>query len=178
MGEYNQAMPAESLSVFIAPCDDSPTGWHGYYQHLLKLHDLSGEKRHRLTNDPAKADLILVTDSDDDDLFLTLRKNPLVKRYPEKVFTIYEGDFPERFLPGVYTSMPESALNLNRFATGTYSYCFAKHGNTVDLLKNKTRTGEIFFSFLGRGRATVRQNLFKLKFNRADVVVEDSSKFN
>ena len=35
---------------------------------------------------------------------------------------------------------------------------YADHnGNTVDLLKNKTRTGEYFFSFIGRGRATIRQ---------------------
>jgi hypothetical protein len=107
-----------------------------------------------------------------------LRNNPLVNRYPEKVFTIYEGDFPQRFLPGIYTSMPNSIWNFGRFATGTYSYCYAKHGNTVDLLKNKTRTGEIFFSFIGRGRAKVRTELFRQNFNRADVVIEDSSKFN
>jgi hypothetical protein len=48
----------------------------------------------------------------------------------------------------------------------------------VDLLKKHARTGEIFFSFIGRGRASVRQRLFKLKFNRADIVIEDSSHFN
>ncbi|MGZ5546021.1 MAG: exostosin domain-containing protein, partial [Limisphaerales bacterium] len=171
-------MPFESLSVYIAPCDDSATGWRGFYQHVLKLHDLAREKRHRIVNDPATADLILLTDSNDDDLFLTLRKNALVKQYPENVFTIYEGDFPQRFLPGIYTSMPESIWNLGRFATGSYSYCYAKHGNTVDLLKDKTRSGEIFFSFIGRGRAKVREALFKQNFNRSDVVIEDSSKFN
>ncbi len=178
MGRYNPAMPVEPLSVFIAPCDDSPTGWRGFYEHILKLHDLAQEKRHKIVNDPAKADLILLTDSNDDDLFLSLRKNPLVKRYPEKVFTIYEGDFPQRFLPGVYTSMPQSIWNVGRFATGSYSYCYAKHGNPVDLLKDKTRTGEFLFSFIGRGRAKVREALFKLKFNRADIVIEDSSNFN
>ncbi len=171
-------MPVEPKSIFIAPCDDSPTGWRGFYQHILKLHDLEREKRHRIVSDPATADLILLTDANDDDLFQTLRKNPLVKRYPEKVFTIYEGDFPQRFLPGIYTSMPKSVWNLGRFATGGYSYCYAKHGNTVDLLKDKTRTGEIFFSFIGRGRAKVREQLFKLRFNRTDVVIEDSSSFN
>lgn len=178
MAKYNQAMPAASQSVFIAPCDDSPTGWRGFYEHVMKLHDLAREKGHHLASDPAKADIILLTDSNDDDLFLALRKNALVKRYPEKVFTIYEGDFPQRFLPGIYTSMPQSICNLGRFATGSYSYCFAKHGNTVDLLKNKTRPGEIFFSFVGRGRASIRQQLFKLKFNRTDIVIEDSSHFN
>lgn len=178
MGQYNEPMPAASLSVFIAPCDESPTGWHGFYDHLLKLHDLAREKRHKIVSDPANADLILLTDSNDDDLFLTLRKNALVKRYPEKVFTIYEGDFPQRFLPGIYTSMPQSMWNLGRFATGSYSYCYAKHGNTVDLLKNKERTGELYFSFIGRGRAKVRDALFKLKFNRPDVLIENSSNFN
>src|SRR6476619_6593388 len=108
MGQYNPTMLAESKSVFIAPCDDSATGWHGFYDHIVKLHDQAREKRHRIVPDPAKADLILLTDSNDDDLFLALRKNPLTKRYPEKVFTIYEADFPERFLPGIYTSMPKS----------------------------------------------------------------------
>jgi hypothetical protein len=171
-------MPVDPLSVYIAPCDDSATGWRGCYQHILKLHDVARKQSHRIVNDPAKADLILLTDANDDDLFLGLRKNDLVKRFPEKVFTIYEGDFPQRFLPGVYTSMPKSVFNLGRFAVGTYSYCYAKHGNTVELLKNKTRTGEIFFSFIGRGRVKVRQRLFNLKFNRADVVIEDSSAFN
>jgi hypothetical protein len=171
-------MSVESQTVFIAPCDDSATGWRGFYEHILKLRDAGREKRHRIVSDPAKADFILLTDGNDDDLFLTLRKNPLVKRYPEKVFTIYEGDFPQRFLPGIYTSMPKSIWNLNRVATGSYSYCFAKHGNTVDLLKSKTRTGEIFFSFIGRGRAKVRHQLFKQNFNRADIVIEDSSHFN
>lgn len=171
-------MPPESLNVFLAPCDDSTTGWHGFYDHVLKLHDLAREKRHKIVTDPAKADLILLTDSNDDDLFLTLRKNRLVKRYPEKVFTIYEGDFPQRFLPGIYTSMPQSIWNLGRFATGSYSYCYAKHGNTVDLLKDKTQTGEFFFSFIGRGRAKVREALFKTKFNRPDVLIENSSSFN
>lgn len=173
-------MPAESesLSVYVAPCDDSASGWRGFYEHVLKLHDCARVKRHRIVDDPAKADLILLTDSNDDDLFATLRKNALVKRYPNKVFTIYEGDFPQRFLPGIYTSMPQSIWNFGRFATGTYSYCYAKHGNTVDLLKNKNRSGELFFSFIGRGRAKVREQLFKLNFNRSDVVIEDSSSFN
>lgn len=171
-------MPAASQSVYLAPCDDSPAAWHGFYDHIVKLHDQAREKRHRIVNDPAKADLILVTDGNDDDLFQTLRKNLLVKRYPEKVFSIYEGDFPQRFLPGVYTSMPKSIWNLGRFATGSYSYCFARNGNTVDLLKNKTRSGEIFFSFIGRGRAEIRHQLFKLKFNRDDIIIEDSSHFN
>lgn len=171
-------MPSESLSVFIAPCDDSPTGWRGFYEHVLKLHDVAREKRHNIVSDPASADLILLTDSNDDDLFLTLRKNALVKQYPEKVFTIYEGDFPQRFLPGIYTSMPKSMWNLGRFATGSYSYCYAKHGNTVDLLKDTKRSGEIFFSFVGRGRAKVREALFKLRFNRDDIVIKDTSSFN
>jgi hypothetical protein len=171
-------MPFESLSVYIAPCDDSATGWRGFYQHILELHALAREKRHTIVNDPGKADLILLTDSNDDDLFFALRKNPLVKRYPEKVFTIYEGDFPQRFLPGIYTSMPKSFWNLGRFATGSYSYCYAKHGNTVDLLKDTRRSGEIFFSFVGRGRAKVREALFKLRFNRDDIVIKDTSSFN
>jgi hypothetical protein len=74
--------------------------------------------------------------------------------------------------------MPQSMWNLGRFATGSYSYCYAKHGNTVDLLKDKTRTGEFLFSFIGRGSAKVREALFKLKFDRPDILIENSSNFN
>ena len=172
------AASTQSSKVYIAPVETGPDAWDGFYRHLLHLEKISGEKIHQLTDDHKAADFIILTDANDDNHFRGLRVNPLLKQYPEKTFTIYEGDFPQRFVPGIFTSMPKSVFNFNRFLPGTYSYCQSRCGNTVDLLKSNQRAGDIFFSFIGRNRHSIRNKLFKLKFNRDDILIKDSSDFD
>ncbi len=171
-------MSSQSSKIFIAPVEKGPGAWDGFYRHLLHLENISSEKKHQLTDDPEAADFIILTDANDDDLFRGLRIHPLLRQYPEKTFTIYEGDFPQRFVPGIFTSMPKSIFNFKRFLPGTYSYCQSRCGNTVDLIESKQRAGDIFFSFIGRNRHFIRNRLFKLKFNRDDILIKDSSEFD
>jgi len=166
------------MKIYMSPAESGPGAWTGCYQHLLRLEAMSRVKKHTLTENPSEADIILITDGKDDDDFYGLRINPLLKKYPEKTFTIFEGDFPLRFVPGIYTSMPNSIFNLNRFRPGTYSYCHHRCGNSVDKMPPLQRNGELFFSFIGRDSHRVRNHLFKCDFKRPDVLIENSSKFN
>lgn len=166
------------MNIFITSAETGPKAWTGFYQHLLKLEKISRNKRHRLIDDPEKADFILITDSRDDDDFRALRIHPLLRQYPNKTFTIFEADYPLRFVPGIYTSMPDSWLNLGRFRPGTYSYCHSRCGNPVERMSAKPRTGELFFSFLGRESHKMRGQLFRHDFRRSDVLIENTSDFN
>jgi hypothetical protein len=46
---------------------------------------------------PEDADLILVVDMNEANVFANLRRNQVWRRFPEKSFGIYEGDNPPRF---------------------------------------------------------------------------------
>lgn len=168
----------QEMNIFITPAETGPEAWTGFYQHLLKLETISRNKRHHLIDDPEKADFILVTDGRDDDDFLALRSHPLLRQYPNKTFTIFEADFPLRFVPGIYTSMPASWFDLGRFRPGTYSYCHSRCGNPVDRMSAMPKTGELFFSFLGRESHKIRGQLFRHNFRRSDVIIENTSCFN
>lgn len=169
---------SQNMNILIIPAETGEKAWTGFYKHLLGIEKISRIKKHLLTNNPHKADLILITDVKDDDDFRGLRIHPLLRQYPNKTFTIFEGDYPLRFVPGIYTSMPKSCLNLNRFRPGTYSYCHSRCGNPVNRMPPKARTGELFFSFMGRESHPLRTRLFNHNFGRSDVLIQNTSQFD
>jgi Exostosin family len=143
----------------------------GTYDAMIKLHQTAQPQLHTLVDDPESADMILfaggwqpsgqgVTDS------------PLPKRYPEKTFIYLEDDGFTTLLPGIYTNAEKPGLiNLHRAESQMF----------VDDLNPNIRPMKMekkyLFSFAGGSTSLLRKKLYKVKFNRPDVLVENTSSY-
>jgi len=78
-------------------------------------------KTHKLTDDPAEADIIIFAELGAQGLFAELvRHHPLVKKYREKCFLFEVGDSAPPLLPGFYASLHKSYYDPARTRTGYY----------------------------------------------------------
>jgi hypothetical protein len=136
-----------------------------------------------LAPDPESADIILIGGLRDENDYVLLRNNALVRRFPEKCFVLHSGDFPPRYVKGILTNLASSPLNLGRFESGgfflmhpdfknPYAEEFFLSGSPPETKR------DLFFSFVGRDCTPIRRELFRLKFSRPDVMVVDNSHFN
>jgi hypothetical protein len=101
----------------------------------------------------------------------------MVKRFPDKIFGYSELDWPLRLLRGVYPGMRKSVLNLNRFRSSSYLTFYSDWRNPfVSAFTSESKPKDLLFSFMGR-TSRVRRRLFELRFEREDVVIEDTSSF-
>ena len=94
---------SQGMKVFISSCE---TGESFYGRELKRMAGLCTSLQSVFVDRPEDADLILVVDMDEADVFANLRRNHVWRRFPEKSFGIYEGDNPPRFLHGLYSSVP------------------------------------------------------------------------
>ena len=123
--------------------------------------------RHRLTDSPAEADLILFVENShyhDDRFFKQLKSHPLVRQYPNKVFMYNPHDLPWLVLPGLYPSMPASLFDAASVVGGPY----------VEQVNDRIRCdfdGEPrwLYSFCGNLRMPVRRELRQLQHPRGEV---------
>jgi hypothetical protein len=128
---------------------------------------------------PEDADLILIVDMDEADVFANLRRNQVWRRFPEKSFGIYEGDNPPRFLHGLYSSVPRSWMRTGRFQSCAYpmhQICFP---NDVPAISKVSATPkDLLFFFAGRLSHPVRKRLMRLRFPKSNVVMQDTSTYD
>ena len=97
--------------------------WHqGRYELLRLSAELSGGRKHQLTNDPEEADLILFSDEGPKPYLRSIRSSPLYRRYWRKCFVFDSEDKPIAFLPGVYASIEKCWHNRNWTRSGFYSH--------------------------------------------------------
>lgn len=162
------------MKVFLSPCETHDRAWTNQYHSLVKLSEVAVPQRHTLVDSPDNADIIIISDLRHEDRFASLRANPLVRRFPRKTFVYSDEDEPIAFVPGVYTSMPRSALNLGRIEGAMYLTEVSEWNNPF-LAEPVARDPDLLFSFVGRDSAPVRARLLAQRFSRPDVLVEDTS---
>lgn len=134
----------------------------------------SHSRRHCLTADPAKADVILFVENSryhQDAFFSRLKRHPLVRKYRELCFMYNEHDRPWCVLPGLYCSMPSRWFDSARQVATRYIRLL----NPVETsLSDKP---DLLFSFMGNSQHTpVRARLLKLRHPKA--IIEDTISFN
>jgi hypothetical protein len=167
---------SQSVKVFISSCE---LGESFYGRELKRMAGLCKSLQSVFVDRPEDADLILIVDMDEADVFANLRRNPVWRRYPEKSFGIYEGDNPPRFLHGVYTAVPRDRTYLGRFQScglWMHQVAFPLVCPAPDRAWETPKS--LLFSFMGRISHPVRRRLLQMSFPKEDVVIVDTSTYN
>jgi hypothetical protein len=167
---------SQSVRVFISSCG---IGESFYGRELKRMAGLCMSLQSVFVNQPEDADLILVVDIDEANVFANLRHNQVWRRFPEKSFGIYEGDNPPRFLHGLYSSVPRSWMRTGRFQSCAYpmhQICFPNDVPAVSTVNMLPK--DLLFFYAGRLSHPVRKRLMKLRFPEGDVVMQDTSTYN
>ena len=161
-------MPPESIKVLL-----SPVGGSELETLLPERARCSG---HLLTDDPAAADLILLYGSFGLEPALLL-DHPLYRAHPGKCAVYTEDDYYLPLAPGVYCSAEtDDSSRVGR--TAAYSYVCASGRCTNPYVAPGGGAKEFLFSFLGGSTSLLRKRLFKLAFNRSDVLIENTSAYH
>src|SRR5690348_8518827 len=166
----------QPMKVFMSSCG---TGESLYGHELERMAALCMSSQSIVIDRPEDADLILVVDMDEANLFANLRRNEVWRRFPEKSFGIYEGDNPPRFLHGLYSSVPRSWMRSGRFQSCAYpmhQICFPNNVPAVSTVRVVPR--DLLFFYAGRTSHPIRKRLMNLRFPEGDVVTQDTSTYN
>ena len=154
--------PADSFSVNIAT-------W------LPKVSELGNDLC--ITHLAEQADLILFVNSYTDTRYRFIRHHPLTVQHSHKCFLFSQLDDPIHVLPGVYAN-----LNGRHHRPGwSNSFCFVdSYKSNPYIAKAREVCSErlLQFSFLGRDSHPVRKKLFAHRFDRADVLIEQTAEYN
>lgn len=141
------------------------------YSAMIQLHHRAQPQLHTLVDDPESADIILFV-GDWSPQENGVLDNPLPKRYPEKTFVYFDSDGFIPLLPGVYTNAEKRRfVNLRR--TESQMFVDALNPNVRPMQAEK----RYLFSFAGGSTSILRKKLFKIKFARPDVFIENTSTY-
>ena len=98
--------------------------------------------------------------------------NPLLKKYSAKTFIYRDDDGFVPLVPGVYSSAEKPGwINLHRVES--QKYIEALNPN----IKPMTVEKKYLFSFAGGSTSLLRKKLYKVKFSRPDVLIENTSNY-
>jgi len=131
----------------------------------------------RLVEDPRAAEVILFFDSYTDTDYHFIRRHPHFRMYPAKCFLFSQLDNPVFVLPGIYASLDRQ----HHDPRWTDSFCYIdgyRRNRFLESAREGRGDRSLLFSFLGRNSHPVRERLFATHFQRKDVVVEDTSRFD
>ncbi len=130
--------------------------------------------QHRLTDDPAEADLILFAEMGTAGKFAEMvRSHPLYRRFPDKCFLFDSSDFCRPTVRGVYASLTQDQYRMGYARTGFYLYLIENAFVTHRPITGHERH---LASFVGsRFTHPVREKLFQ--FGRSDIYVKDTSAY-
>jgi hypothetical protein len=142
------------------------------YRAILELYHQSEPRVHDLVDDPEAADLILMVGSWDLN-GKGIIESPLPRRYPEKTFAYYDSDAFIPLLPGIYTS-PQKSLFSFFHRTESQTYVQLLNRSPVQASSEKN----YLFSFTGGSTSLLRKRLYKARFNRPDILIEDTSAYS
>jgi Exostosin family len=166
------------VKFFLSSCV-GPAAASRYCTELVRLATLDRAGNMQLVTEPESADLILIVDIFEANLYRGLRQNPVWQQWPEKSFAYYEGDCPPDFLHGLHSSARKSQAGGGRFQGCAYplhQHCYPNPCPPPAEIAAASK--DLLFSFAGRASHRVRRQLFSMNFNRADVLVEDTSSYN
>jgi hypothetical protein len=149
----------------------------------IRLRDLvtASYPRFYLVHNPKAADLILVAGhgnqiSDYEYIFSSI-SHPVINSFPDKSFTACYRDKPIIFHHGIYESAIGNPWSQGRVVAGFYQ--FSGTINPKVIQPGPGRARKLYLaSFIGRNSHPIRSRLFAQKFNRGDIIIEDSSSFH
>jgi hypothetical protein len=140
-------------------------------------------KRHELTTDPAAADLVLILGSFGRDPH-TLLDHPLYKALPDRCAVYTEDDNYLPLAPGVYCSVLRDVhTRVGRIFS--YSYV-SRNGRYQNPYLAEVPSAapampapekRYLFTFQGGSTSLLRKRIFNLNFDRADILIENTSKY-
>jgi hypothetical protein len=166
----------QGIKVYISSCEK---GESFYGKELKKLADLSPSYVTQFVDQPDDADIILVVDISNNNLFENLRKNPVWRKHPNKSFGIYEGDCTPTFLHGLYSDARKSPFNFNRFLGLDYhmhQICF--QNPVPDYIDVRNCEKNLLYSFAGRMSHKLRKKLLSSSYPEQEVKLIDTSSYN
>lgn len=170
------------MKIHIAHYGRSPTSWTHQYDALHDLARRASPRLHEVTAHPEQADHIFLTNAEQPDGDLAT-EHPLLRQHPEKCLLLSERWRPPFLLAGIYANAPRHPFGRGRFRSGSYllhhpdfQHPLVQRHTPADDLPPSQR--DILFSFLGRDCHPIRLQLFRQKFRRADILVQDTSDFN
>jgi len=112
----------------VAAQSDAP--WAYAFDDLNRMRRSATADRfgvHRLTDDPADADVILfVENCDPGRHYLEVRRHPVYRAHHDRCFLFSRHDFPIPFLPGIYASINRRWHDPERTRSGFYLDVFDK----------------------------------------------------
>ncbi|MEO6923480.1 MAG: exostosin family protein [Acidobacteriaceae bacterium] len=136
----------------------------------------SSSSEHSLVLTPQEADLIIVLGSFGDRPEILLA-NPTYLAFPDKCAAYTEHDHFVPLIPGVYASAKRS-LHTRVGRVFTFD-CISSHGRFGNpfVASNPLSEKKYLFSFQGGSTCILRKRLFNLRFNRPDVLIENTSTY-
>lgn len=142
----------------------------GPYRALLERHAQSQPQRHTLTENADEADFIVMAG-----IWGPhgegICDHPLTLRYPEKTFVYWDADGFTPLLPGVYANAEK-----RRFLHRTESQMFVNILNRF--IGPRDIPKKYLFSFAGGSTSVLRKRLYKIPFNRPDILIENTSSYH
>lgn len=142
------------------------------YDAMVERHRIAEPSLHTLVDDADGADMILFV-GDWPAHGQGVVDSPLPKRYPDKCFMYYDSDGFVPLLPGVYTNAEKRVFfDLHRAESQMFIDSLNPNiPGPMNLPK------QYLFSFAGGSTSFLRKKLYKVKFQRADVLVENTSNY-
>src|SRR5215217_4179087 len=168
---------AALMNIFLSSCI-GPATESAYCAELTRLAGLCQTEDLNFVSAPDSADLILVVDIFESDLYRGLRENPVWQKWPEKSFAYCEADSPPDFLHGLHSSASKARSRTGRFQACAYpvhQFCYPNpRPSTAEIAATPK---DLLFSFAGRPSHRVRRQLFAQNFDGTDITVEDTSAY-
>jgi len=102
---------------------------------------------------------------------LSAEEEALLESRLEDCFAFDGQDRPVGFLPGLYAALPARAFDAARFRT----YCYPVENRQVETVWQARPPKSIFFSFLGGASSPLRRRLYRRRYDRDDILIEDTT---
>lgn len=141
---------------------------------LIELSKTRNKEEYTIVHEPAKADIILLTDIVFRDFGRQIMNNYLINKYPNKCFVIATKDNPINFFRGLYASAEKSLLDFRRIRTCAYN-TYPFKNNSIQNDNEAEVPKKYLFSFVGANSHPVRKRILELKFKREDICIIDTS---
>jgi hypothetical protein len=121
--------------------------------------------QYSMTDDPEEAEVIVFWEPHQDSQITwapRIRAHPLVRRFPNKVFTVNVEDIPLGFLSGLYTSLPPGRYDPRRHRTWLFyrtenPYVYTHRDERAN------RSPRHLAAFMGADTSNIRTALFKMR---------------
>lgn len=167
------------MKIHLTSCETQPGAWRHQEGLLRDLWETSS-RQHSLVDSPEEADLIIIGNLREENWAESLRRHPVIAKYPNRCFGVSETDDPRPLLRGVYTSGHRRLPFPSRCRTGAYTlqhpnfnnpFIECHPGGAFNLPKKH------LFSFTGRNCHPVRAAILSQRFEREDLFIKDTSDF-